>query len=593
MARSIWSGVVSFGLVSVPVALYSATREHEVTFHQFEQGTTDRIRNKRVNERTGKEVDYGEVVKGAEVNGGRYVMLEQSELESVAPGRSRSLDIHVFVDLDEIDPIYYQKSYYLGPGSDETVKTYALLRDAMAEANRAAIGTLVMRGKQYLATIRPKDDILVLETMYFADEIRDPQAGTAAGAGQGQAGRPGARHGGQAHRVDVGSVGSPRSSATPTPTGCRTSSRPRARAWRSPPPRRPPRRPTSSTSWRRCGPASTRPGNAVRGAPSRTAKKSTPAKKSTAAKNGQEGDAGQEGHASERAPRRRPRPRRRRRRAKKSTAPKRATKTASAKKTAPRRRRGGRPEPWRCRRSGPCWPRPANRPTRPAGRTSSNGTVCGPSCRSTQGRVSIVSRNDRDVTPSYPDLAGVGQHLAGRSVVLDGEIVATDAQGRPSFSLLQRRMHVVAPSAALLTQVPVRLYVFDLLYLDGDLLLPHPYRERRARLEALGLDDASRDHAAGLRRGQLAGRGARPPRPSWAWRASWPSGSTRRTRPACAPSTGSRSRSTRRSRWSSVAGRPARGAGPAPSAPCCSACTTTPAGWSTLDRSAPASPNAC
>ena len=147
MARSIWSGVVSFGLVSVPVALYSATREHEVTFHQFEHGTTDRIRNKRVNERTGKEVDYGDVVKGAEVSGGRYVMLEQSELESVAPGRSRSLDIHVFVDLDEIDPINYQKSYFLGPGSDETLKTYALLRDAMTESNRAAIGTLVMRGQ--------------------------------------------------------------------------------------------------------------------------------------------------------------------------------------------------------------------------------------------------------------------------------------------------------------------------------------------------------------------------------------------------------------------------------------------------------------
>lgn len=173
MARSIWSGVISFGLVSVPVALYSATREHEVTFHQFQKGTGDRIRNKRVNERTGKEVEYGDIVKGAEVNGGRYVMLEQAELDSVAPGRSRSLDIHVFVDLEEIDPIYFQRSYYLGPGSDETAKTYALLRDAMAEANRAAIGTLVMRGKQYLAAIRPKDDLLLLETMYFSDEIRD------------------------------------------------------------------------------------------------------------------------------------------------------------------------------------------------------------------------------------------------------------------------------------------------------------------------------------------------------------------------------------------------------------------------------------
>jgi DNA end-binding protein Ku len=176
MARSIWSGVISFGLVSVPVGLYSATREHEVTFHQFEKGTKDRIRYQRVNERTGKEVEYGDIVKGTEVRGGTYVMLDQDELDSVAPGRSKSLDIHVFVDLDEIDPIYYQKSYYLAPGSDETVRTYALLRDAMAKANRAAIGTLVMRGKEYLAAIRPDGDLLVLETMFFADEIRDPKA---------------------------------------------------------------------------------------------------------------------------------------------------------------------------------------------------------------------------------------------------------------------------------------------------------------------------------------------------------------------------------------------------------------------------------
>jgi DNA end-binding protein Ku len=174
VARAIWSGVISFGLVSVPVALYSATREHEVSFHQFEKGTSDRIRYHRVNERTGKEVDYDDIVKGADVGGGKYVMLDPDELDAVAPGRSRALDIHAFVDLDEIDPIYYQKSYFLAPGSEETAKTYALLREAMAGANRAAIGTLVMRGKEYLATIRPRDDLLMLETMYFADEVRDP-----------------------------------------------------------------------------------------------------------------------------------------------------------------------------------------------------------------------------------------------------------------------------------------------------------------------------------------------------------------------------------------------------------------------------------
>src|SRR5262245_50278217 len=175
MARSLWTGVISFGLVSVPVALYSATREHEVSFHQFQKGTKDRIRYQRVNERTGKEVDYANIVKGSEVGDGRYVMVEQGELEQVAPGRSRSLDIHAFVSLDEIDPIYFQKTYYLGPASEETAKTYALLRDAMAKSGRTAIGTLVMRGKEYLTAIRATEDILVLETLYFADEIRDPQ----------------------------------------------------------------------------------------------------------------------------------------------------------------------------------------------------------------------------------------------------------------------------------------------------------------------------------------------------------------------------------------------------------------------------------
>jgi DNA end-binding protein Ku len=175
MPRAIWTGVISFGLVSVPVALHSATRGHEVPFHQFERGTGDRIRYQRVNERTGDEVDYADIVKGTEVADGTFVMIEQEELDSIAPGRSRSLEIHTFVDLTEIDPIYYEKTYYLEPASDETAKTYALLRDAMAKANRAAIGTLVMRGKEYLAAIRPDDSILVLETMFFADEIRDPR----------------------------------------------------------------------------------------------------------------------------------------------------------------------------------------------------------------------------------------------------------------------------------------------------------------------------------------------------------------------------------------------------------------------------------
>ncbi|WP_246614145.1 non-homologous end joining protein Ku [Paractinoplanes bogorensis] len=169
MARPIWTGAITFGLVSVPVAMYSATREHEVSFHQFEKGTDDRIRYRRVNERTGKEVDYDDIVKG--VDG---VYLDQDELDSVAPGRSRSLDIHRFVELADIDPLYYQKTYWLGPGQGETAKVYGLLRDAMADSGRAAVGTLVMRGKEYLTTIRADGKMLVLQTMYFADEVRDP-----------------------------------------------------------------------------------------------------------------------------------------------------------------------------------------------------------------------------------------------------------------------------------------------------------------------------------------------------------------------------------------------------------------------------------
>ncbi|MFG1605984.1 Ku protein [Actinoplanes sp. NPDC049265] len=175
MARPIWTGAITFGLVSVPVAMYSATHEHEVSFHQYEKGTSDRIRYQRVNERTGKEVDFGDIAKGTDVGGGKLVLLEQEELDSVAPGRSKSLDLHAFVDLAEIDPIFYQKSYFLAPGSEETAKTYALLRDAMAKVGRAAIGTLVMRGKEYLAAIRPDGKLLVLETMYFADEVRDAE----------------------------------------------------------------------------------------------------------------------------------------------------------------------------------------------------------------------------------------------------------------------------------------------------------------------------------------------------------------------------------------------------------------------------------
>ena len=174
MARAIWSGSVSFGLVNVPVGLYSATEDHDVHFHQFEKGTSSRIRNERVNEDTGDEVDYKDIVKGAEISDGEYVMLTQEELESVEPGKSRTIDISDFVDAAEIDPIFYQKSYYLAPKDDTAKKPYTLLVKAMAKAERIGVATFVMRGKQYLAAIRPQENVLVLETMFFADEVRDP-----------------------------------------------------------------------------------------------------------------------------------------------------------------------------------------------------------------------------------------------------------------------------------------------------------------------------------------------------------------------------------------------------------------------------------
>lgn len=174
MARSIWSGFLSLGLVSIPVRLYTATQEHEVDFHQFERGTADRIRYKRVNERTGDEVEYDDIVKGHDIGGGEHVIVERDELDEIAPGRSRSLDIEQFVELAEIDPIHFQKSYYLGPSDDDTASSYALLRTALEKTGRAAVATFVMRGKEYLACVRASGPVLVLETMFFADEIRDP-----------------------------------------------------------------------------------------------------------------------------------------------------------------------------------------------------------------------------------------------------------------------------------------------------------------------------------------------------------------------------------------------------------------------------------
>jgi DNA end-binding protein Ku len=174
MARAIWSGAISFGLVNVPVRLFTATESKTVRFHQFDKNSGQRVRNLRVTEDSGEEVAYDDIVKGYELEKGRFVIVEPEELEAVEPGPSRSIEIEDFVDLHEVDPIYFGSTYYLSPGEGGAEKPYALLKAAMEESGKIAIARFVMRGKQHLAAIRPSGPVLVLSTMYFPDEVRAP-----------------------------------------------------------------------------------------------------------------------------------------------------------------------------------------------------------------------------------------------------------------------------------------------------------------------------------------------------------------------------------------------------------------------------------
>jgi DNA end-binding protein Ku len=172
--RAIWTGSITFGLVTVPVGLFSATEEHTVSFHQYQRGTTDRIRHRRINEHTGEEISLGDIVRGTDKGEGPIIIVEPEELDQIAPGRSRSINVSAFVDLHEIDPIYFQKTYWLAPTKQQNTKVYALLAAAMQSTNRAAIATFVMRGKQYLCAVHADGGVLTLKTLYYADEIRDP-----------------------------------------------------------------------------------------------------------------------------------------------------------------------------------------------------------------------------------------------------------------------------------------------------------------------------------------------------------------------------------------------------------------------------------
>jgi DNA end-binding protein Ku len=173
MPRAIWSGAISFGLVNVPVKLYSATSPKSVRFHQLSGKTGARIRQKRVDPTTDEEVAYDDIVKGYEVTPDTYVMIGPDELEALDPKATRTIDIEEFVDLTEIDPIYYDHSYYLAPAAGGA-KAYRLLLDAMGESGKVGIGKVVLRSKQQLCALRPTGGVLTLTTMLFGDEVLAP-----------------------------------------------------------------------------------------------------------------------------------------------------------------------------------------------------------------------------------------------------------------------------------------------------------------------------------------------------------------------------------------------------------------------------------
>ena len=171
MARPVWTGAISFGLVNVPVQAMSAVRDHDVHFHQLDKKSGARVRNKHVSEKTGREVNNDDIEMGFELADGKYVTFDKDELHDLRPASTRAIEVTDFVALDEIDPIYYERTYWLVPTDDAAAKPYHLLLGAMQERKRAAIGTVVMRNKQYLAAIRPLENALAMSTMRFADEV--------------------------------------------------------------------------------------------------------------------------------------------------------------------------------------------------------------------------------------------------------------------------------------------------------------------------------------------------------------------------------------------------------------------------------------
>ena len=173
MPRAIWSGSISFGLVNIPVKLFTAVSRKTVRFNQIDSETGARVRQKRVSAADGEEVPYERIVKGYELPSGDFVTVTEDEMAALDPEAVRTIDIAEFVDLADIDPIFYDNAYYLVP-DEQTAKPYKLLANAMEEAGKVGICHFVMRTKQYLAAVRPKDGRLLMSTMVYADEVVDP-----------------------------------------------------------------------------------------------------------------------------------------------------------------------------------------------------------------------------------------------------------------------------------------------------------------------------------------------------------------------------------------------------------------------------------
>jgi DNA end-binding protein Ku len=175
MPRAIWSGAISFGLVNIPVKLYSAVSRKTVRFNQIDAESGQRIRQQRVNPETGEEVPYEQIVKGYEISPDQYVTISNEELEALEPQKTRTIDIEEFVDLEQIDPIHYDHPYYLAPDKGAG-KAYKLLLDAMEQADKVGIARVVIRSKENLVALRAYNGALTMETMLFPDEVVDPSS---------------------------------------------------------------------------------------------------------------------------------------------------------------------------------------------------------------------------------------------------------------------------------------------------------------------------------------------------------------------------------------------------------------------------------